>query len=733
MGFSLNPLTGQLDLTGSGSASNPTIGNPVNGADDNSVLIVDNSGNLADVPLADGELVIGNTGAAPTAASLTGTTNQLVVTNGAGSITLSLPQDIATTSSPSFANVGITPGGQLDTSAGGTLNVGATNAQTINIGNGSNTVNALTLNVVDKIVTLNSAGASSSGSSTGIAVKEGVNGLQGYVRTSSDRLSWSLKAPGSSGVVNVTPGSSGFNITQGSHDPITLGSVGSSPNSNGASLSSQVLTLQPADGTNPGLLSTTTQTIAGDKTFSGAISANNLSGTNTGNVSLAAVGAVPNANGASLSGQALTLQPANTSNPGVLTAADWNTFNNKQNAFSGLSTNSIIYATSATAVASSTSSALNWDNTNGRLAVNAAFGSTAALTATVQSGSDLALNIISKGSNNAAQIQNQSSYTLALVNSASSAAAGASIGGMFSRGTISSRTQSVSGDQLFSLSAQGYTGSVFGPGISGALAFIASENTTASTNGCDIVFSPTPNTTLIPVEALRIKNSGIVNIANLTASLPVQTDSSKNLVSAQINLTSAVTGILPVANGGTNSNSTLSNNRIMRSSGGAIVEATAITGNKALASDSNGIPVATTTTDTELGYVSGVTSAIQTQLNSKASVTSGDISLTTFSGLANNTSNQTITGLLFSSSISSFEILMNIFVDATADTYTTVKLLGTRKASSDWSVNAIQEEFSGDSVTGLSFNITSTGQVRATVGNIAGFSSAVVKFRAIVC
>jgi len=48
-------------------------------------------------------------------------------------------------------------------------------------------------------------------------------------------------------------------------------------------------------------------------------------------VTLAAVGAVPNANGASISAdQVLNLQPANGSFPGALTAADWTTFNNKQ-------------------------------------------------------------------------------------------------------------------------------------------------------------------------------------------------------------------------------------------------------------------------------------------------------------------------------------------------------------------------------------------------------------------
>lgn len=52
---------------------------------------------------------------------------------------------------------------------------------------------------------------------------------------------------------------------------------------------------------------------------SGAVTGSNLSGTNTGDVTLTAVGATPNANAASLSGQALNLQPANGSFPGVVT------------------------------------------------------------------------------------------------------------------------------------------------------------------------------------------------------------------------------------------------------------------------------------------------------------------------------------------------------------------------------------------------------------------------------
>ena len=51
-----------------------------------------------------GQLLIGN-GTGYTIAGLTGTADQVVVTNGAGSITLSLPQSIATTSTPTFAGL----------------------------------------------------------------------------------------------------------------------------------------------------------------------------------------------------------------------------------------------------------------------------------------------------------------------------------------------------------------------------------------------------------------------------------------------------------------------------------------------------------------------------------------------------------------------------------------------------------------------------------------------------
>jgi hypothetical protein len=67
----------------------------------------------------------------------------------------------------------------------------------------------------------------------------------------------------------------------------------------------------------------------GNGFFAGSLTASNLSGTNTGNVTIGT------ANGLSLSGQALSLGLASGSANGALSSTDWNTFNNKQAALNG--------------------------------------------------------------------------------------------------------------------------------------------------------------------------------------------------------------------------------------------------------------------------------------------------------------------------------------------------------------------------------------------------------------
>jgi hypothetical protein len=220
-----------------------------------------------------------------------------------------------------------------------------------------------------------------------------VTGIVARSATSSGFATCQIDHPS----INALGGSSGANSGD-----VTLAAIGAVPNANGASLSGQVLTLQPADGSFGGLVTTGAQTIAGAKTFSstpifssgtltlsatttnlitsatsaatasatvgaftfkptatldandlvidvqsaaaahlftvdlegdittpgaiaatGAITGSNVSGTNTGNVTAAAYGSTPNANGLTLTAQALNLEPASATHPGGITAATY--------------------------------------------------------------------------------------------------------------------------------------------------------------------------------------------------------------------------------------------------------------------------------------------------------------------------------------------------------------------------------------------------------------------------
>lgn len=99
---------------------------------------------------------------------------------------------------------------------------------------------------------------------------------------------------------------------------ITLAAFGSTPDAKGATLTAGALALQPADGTHPGAVSTGVQSFGGNKTFTGTVAASNLSGTNTGDITLASVGSSPANAGASLAAQVLTLQPADATHGGVV-------------------------------------------------------------------------------------------------------------------------------------------------------------------------------------------------------------------------------------------------------------------------------------------------------------------------------------------------------------------------------------------------------------------------------
>lgn len=102
--------------------------------------------------------------------------------------------------------------------------------------------------------------------------------------------------------------------------------------------------------------------------------------------------------------------------------------------------------------------------------------------------------------------------------------------------------------------------------------------------------------------------TGSARVTSLNTAAPVRSDVNGNLSNGAIVLTAAsdVSGILPVANGGTNSGTALVSNRIMVSSGGAIVEAAALTNGQLLIGSTSAAPVAANITQ---GATAGVTIA----------------------------------------------------------------------------------------------------------------------------
>lgn len=113
--------------------------------------------------LTDGQLLIGATDAAPVAASITGTADQVTVTNDSGSITLSTPQSINTTSSPTFVNMtlsALTQRSFLFSGASGLLTSTSapTNGQLL-IGNTGNNPTAATITEGTGITITNGAGS----------------------------------------------------------------------------------------------------------------------------------------------------------------------------------------------------------------------------------------------------------------------------------------------------------------------------------------------------------------------------------------------------------------------------------------------------------------------------------------------------------------------------------------------------------------------------------------------
>lgn len=148
------------------------------------------------------------------------------------------------------------------------------------------------------------------------------------------------------------------------------------------------------------------------------------------------------------------------------------------------------------------------------------------------------------------------------------ASAGAAIYGARSRGSVGSQTIVQNGDALLNYTAVGYDGTDYA--TSSQIQFEVDGTPGANDMPGRIVFNTSPDGSQTLTERMRIDSAGAVNISGLTASELISTNANKNLQS---------------------------------------------------------LPVATYPSLTELSYVKGVTSAIQTQLDNK-------LDDTQFSGVA---------------------------------------------------------------------------------------------------
>ena len=133
-----------------------------------------------------------------------------------------------------------------------------------------------------------------------------------------------------------------------------------------------------------------------------------------------------------------------------------------------------------------------------------------------------------------------------------------------------------------------------GAGAAGQVAYWSGTNLIAGSNNhfWDNTNSRLGINNQAPTVALHV--TGAARITSLVGPAPVRSDALGNLSNGTIVLTatSDVSGILPIANGGTNSGVALNSNRIMVSSGGQIVEAAALTNGQLLIGSTGAAPVA---------------------------------------------------------------------------------------------------------------------------------------------
>lgn len=129
----------------------------------------------------------------------------------------------------------------------------------------------------------------------------------------------------------------------------------------------------------------------------------------------------------------------------------------------------------------------------------------------------------------------------------------------------------------------------------------------------------------------------------------------------------------------------------------------------------------TPTDTTTKGHLDGIDTALG------ITVATGDIGLTSFSAANNQVSAANVTGLAFNNAaIRAFSATVSVAIVGTGNLFEVFELKGIQKDAS-WDMSV---ESAGDT-SGITFSITSAGQVQYTSTDVAGFVSDTMEFRAI--
>jgi len=167
-------------------------------------------------------------------------------------------------------------------------------------------------------------------------------------------------------------------------------------------------------------------------------------------------------------------------------------------------------------------------------------------------------------------------------------------------------TATANGDYVMYLNGQSYTGAAFTTNAPLSIRGFATQNHTAAAIGTAMEFVTTANGTTAPQVRMKIDQTGNIGIGTSTPGAKLE-------VAGQIKITGGTPGA----------------GKVLTSDGVGLASWATVggfsgTGNRAVATNGSGALTTVATTDTELGYVSGVTSSIQTQLNAKEStITAG--------------------------------------------------------------------------------------------------------------